>query len=117
VAKRFQDFEISIAANDLNENVLNGTLFQQIGDVPQLLALYETGSAAGLERNFVIGTDTKVPFGPVNANNRVPNSDQDFIIDGIEAYPGANCFLAVRNTTAGALTYRFRIWYEDAMEV
>lgn len=117
MGKKFVDIEVSVAANDLEENVLSGTLFQQIGAIPQLLAIFETGSAAGLERNFVVGSDTKVPFGPVNANNRVPIDPDDKVIDSVEAYPGDNLFLAVRNTTAGALTYRARIWYEDAMEM
>jgi hypothetical protein len=114
MGKRFQDVSVSVAANTRTDNVLDGTIFQTL-DRPTLITLQETGSAAGLERALIVGSDTKIPQGAVNANNRVPITPDDLAADGIEGYPGQGVFLSVVNTTAGALTYRARIWFEDAM--
>ena len=49
-------------------------------------------------------------------NNRVPIVPDDLIIEGIEVYEGQQIFLPVQNTTAGALTYRYRLEIEAAEE-
>ncbi len=117
MGKRMETVEISIAANTRNRNVLDGTRFQRVGDTPQLITIFDTGSAAGLNREFGVNSDTAVALGAVNANNRIPLDPDDKVADGIEAAAGANLFLPVENTTAGALTYRARLIFEDAMYV
>lgn len=116
MAKKFVDISVSVAANARVANVLDGTLFQVIGMLSQLISLFETGSAVGLERALVIGERTTIPQGSVNANNRVPIVPDDLASDGLEGFPGDGVFLTVVNTTAGALTYRARVIYEDAMD-
>ncbi len=117
MGRKFVDISVSVAANSRVANVLDGTLFQVIGDTPQLISLYETGSAAGLERALVVGQQTTIPQGAVNANNRVPIVPDDLASEDLEALPGNGVFLSVINTTAGALTYRARVIYVDAMEM
>lgn len=117
MGKRMETVEISIAANARNRNVLDGTRFQKVGGMPQLITIYDTGSAAGLNREFGVDSDTAIALGAVNANNRIPFDPEDKVADGIEAYPGSNLFLPVENTTAGALTYRARLVFEDAVEM
>jgi hypothetical protein len=117
MGKRMETVEVAIAANTRNRNVLEGTRFQKVGATPVLITLFDTGSAAGLNREFGVDAATAVALGPVNANNRIPLDPDDKVAEQIEAYPGSNLFMPVENTTAGALTFRARLIFEDAMEM
>lgn len=104
-----------VAANDLNKNVVRDEQFMT-APFSGYLKLSDTGSAAGLQRTLNVGGTAVVSDGTVNTNNRMPLDPDDTIIDGVEVFSGQQIFLAVRNTTGGALTYRGRIILEQAQE-
>lgn len=110
------DIEVAIAANSTNNNVLQGEQYQTI-PFDAVLKLLETGSAAGLRRTLNVAGRSIISRGFVNSQNRTPIEPDDVVIGDVEAYQGQQVFLQVENTTAGALTYRARIWVEQAVAV
>ena len=105
--------EVAIAAGATNENVFTGQQYQTI-PFNALLALFDTGSAAGLRRTMTVSGRTVLDRGIVSAQNRVPIPDQDVVVSDVEAYQGQQVFVTVQNPTAGSLTYRGTLWIEQA---
>ena len=110
-------FDVSIGASATDQNVLQTeglrirTIPQEFGVVK--IALFETGSAAGLESSFFIGNNNPVENSVVNAQNRVPVVPDDLVAADMLARGGEQLQLTVVNTTAGALTYNGRIIIEE----
>lgn len=113
--KQVMTVSTSIAAG-ARVNVLAGQRFERM-PYDGFVSLLETGSAAGLESELNIGGQSISPPMPVNAQNRVPVTPDDLTLDGAEGYQGQLVELAVRNTTAGALTYNARVVLEEAEAV
>lgn len=113
---RSMDVQVSIAANSTNENVLSSQLFRT-APVTGLLRLLETGSAAGLRRSLIVGGQTIVQRGYVNAQNRIPVDPDDQAVKGVAVMEGQEIFLMVENTTAGALTYTARLEIDDDVDI
>lgn len=107
------EVEVSVPANTTNKNVVSD---QQYFTVPFncLVRLNDTGSAAGLKRGLTISGTNILDGGVVNTQNRMPVDPDDTILSDVEAFQGQQIFLPVQNTTAGALTYRAKIWLESA---
>lgn len=107
------EVEVSVAANSTNDNVV---ATQQYFTVPFncLIRLLDTGSAAGLRRGLTISGTSVLDRGVVNTQNRMPVDPDDTIVSEVEAYQGQQIFIPVQNTTAGALTYRAKVWLESA---
>jgi len=101
---------ISVAANSVSANVLNGQLyeFQRAGAPVQLLA---TGSATGLRLSLVAAIPV-VNDQAMGLLNRFPVVPDDRIWQGRVR---ADCRLVLnfRNTTAGAIT---AFWRVDTMD-
>ena len=93
----------SIAANGTNTNVLNGSTFEFMKNHAQV-SFAVLGSAAGLVSTVRSGSDTLMEESPVSPQNRFGIYPDDFdLVDVAEA--GDRLIVAMRNTTAGALTY------------
>jgi len=101
---------ISVAANSVSANVLNGQLyeFQRAGSPVQLLA---TGSATGLRLSLVAAVPV-VNDQAMGLLNRFPVVPDDRIWQG-RVRADCRLVLTFRNTTAGALT---AFWRVDTMD-
>lgn len=105
--------EVSIPASTTNDNVLANL---QYFTVPFncLVKLLDTGSATGLRRSFTVTGQNIIDRGFVSTQNRMPLDPDDTVISEVEAFQGQQLFMPVQNTTAGALTFRFKVWLESA---
>jgi hypothetical protein len=110
MATRVLQDSISIPANS-NTNVLAGKRFENLLN-DSLLNVYQTGSAAGLRATLFAGNDSLMEEGAVSSANRIPQKD-DLVLEGAPAYAGSKLQLTVANTTGGALTYFYRIEFDD----
>ena len=110
---KVMEIEVSVAANDTEENVLQGQRFERM-PFDGFVSLLSSGSAAGLRHELNVGGESASPRMPVNAQNRSPVAPDDLIIADVEALQGELLQLTVANTTAGALTYRARVLIEMA---
>lgn len=93
---------VSIAANAVNDNLLNGSQFEYL-PYNAKLAFGFCGSAAGLQVDVYSGQDIVCEAMAVNTQNRFPINPDDFILSDIGA-AGDRLKVRARNTTAGALT-------------
>lgn len=97
--------QISIAANAVNDNVIQGSQFEFLPyDAALRFAL--NGSATGLVADVYSGQDVLAEQMGVNTLNRVPINPDDFLLSDVAA-GGERIKLRVRNTTGGALTLFF----------
>lgn len=108
---------ISIGANATDQNVLN-TQGKRIRTAPEgnrvwKLTLFCTGSAAGLYASLYTGSENPIENSAINAQNRVPVVPDDVLATDIFVRSGEQIQLSVQNTTAGALTFNYRIELED----
>lgn len=110
---KVMEVEVSVAANDTNENVLDGQRFERM-PFDGFVSLLASGSAAGLRHELNVGGRSASPRMPVNTQNRSPVAPDDLIVSDIEVNMGELIQLTVANTTAGALTYRARVLLEEA---
>lgn len=108
------DAEVVVPANGRVDNAFNAQQFQTI-PFNALLRLMDTGSATGLRRSLNVSGTQVLDRGLVSSQNRVPVDPDDNVVTGVEAMQGQQVFAPVENTTAGALTYRARLWIEEAV--
>lgn len=101
----FMQDSVSVAANSVSVNQLNGQLYE-FAQVGQLITLSATGSATGLRTTFICGVPL-VNDQAISLQNRFPILPDDIIFS--EAVPGGRMVLTFRNTTAGALTAFWRV--------
>jgi hypothetical protein len=96
---------VSVAANSISANVLSGLLYEFVDD-GTLVTVSCTGSATGLRATFIAG----VPIADdvaINLQNRFPLVPDDILLSS--EVPGGRLILRARNTTAGALTFFWRV--------
>lgn len=103
----------SVAANATNANVVTGNTFER-APFDAILSIYESGSATGLESQLNVQGDVINDPQPVNTQNRIPVVPDDLTLGGIPVAAGALIKVRVQNTTAGALTHRLKLMYEEA---
>lgn len=96
---------VSVAANSVSANVLSGQLYEFV-EAGTLVTVSVTGSATGLRANFVCGVPL-IDDQAINLQNRFPLIPDDIIHSGM--VPGGRMVLRARNTTAGALTFFWRV--------
>lgn len=96
---------VSVVANSVSANVLSGQLYEF---VPQgaNVTISVTGSATGLRTTFICGIPL-INDQAINLQNRFPLVPDDIIHSG--PVPGGRMVLTARNTTAGALTFFWRV--------
>lgn len=93
---------VSVAANSVNDNVLQGSQFEYL-PYNARLSFGLCGSAAGLLADVYSGQDIVAESMALNTQNRFPVVPDDFILGDIGA-AGDRLKLRLRNTTGGALT-------------
>lgn len=96
---------VSVAANSVSANVLSGQLYEFVPDGADV-TLSVTGSATGLRTTFICGVPL-INDQAINLQNRFPLVPDDVLHSGM--VPGGRMVLTARNTTAGALTFFWRI--------
>lgn len=96
---------LSVPANSVSINVLNGQLYEFVPPGAQV-TLSLAGSAAGLNTTFICGVPL-INDQSVNSANRFPIIPDDVMHAG--QVPGGRMVLTFRNTTAGALTIFWRV--------
>ena len=96
---------VSVAANSVSANVLAGQLYEFVP--PGInVTVSCTGSATGLRTTFICGVPL-INDQAINLQNRFPLIPDDIIQNG--DVPGGRMVLTARNTTAGALTFFWRV--------
>ena len=98
---------VSIAANGVNDNVLQGSQFEFL-PYNAALRFALNGSAVGLVADVYSGQDVLSEQMAVNSLNRVPINPDDFLLSDV-AGAGERIKVRVRNTTGGALTLFFAV--------
>src|SRR5262245_37141177 len=96
---------VSVGANSVSANVLSGQLYEFV-EAATVVALSVTGSATGLRTTFICGVPL-INDQAINLQNRFPLIPDDTLLK--DAVPGGRMVLTARNTTAGALTFFWRI--------
>lgn len=95
---------VSVAANSVSTNVLAGQLYEFVPETNVTISC--TGSATGLRTTFICGVPL-INDQAINLQNRFPLIPDDIIHNGY--VPGGRMILTARNTTAGALTFFWRV--------
>ena len=96
---------VSVAANSVSVNVLAGQLYEFVPPGTNVTVSC-TGSATGLRTTFICGVPL-INDQAINLQNRFPLIPDD-IINNSEV-PGGRMVLTARNTTAGPLTFFWRV--------
>ena len=96
---------VSVGANAVSTNVLSGQLYEFV-DQGTMVTLSVSGSATGLRCSFTVGIPLILDQA-LNLTNRFPLIPDDVLHSG--EVMGGRMVLTARNTTAGALTFFWRI--------
>ena len=96
---------VSVAANGVSSNVLSGQLYEFVNTGTKVI-LSCTGSATGL-RTTLIANIPVLNDQAINLQNRFPIMPDDIIYTGVVR--ACRLVLTARNTTAGALTFFWRV--------
>lgn len=96
---------VSVNANSVSTNVLSGQLYEFV-PAGVNITLSVTGSATGLRCTFICGVPL-INDQAINLQNRFPLVPDDVLHGG--PVPGGRMILTARNTTAGALTFFWRV--------
>lgn len=96
---------VSVAANGVSANVLSGQLYEFVPTGTKV-TLSCAGSATGL-RTTLIANIPVVNDQAINLQNRFPIIPDDVIYQG--TVRACRLVLTARNTTAGALTFFWRV--------
>jgi len=96
---------VSVAANSVSTNVVAGQLYEFVPSGTRV-TLSCTGSAVGL-RATLIANIPVMNDQAINLQNRFPIIPDDIVFQG--QVRGCRLVLTARNTTAGALTFFWRI--------
>jgi len=82
--------------------LLDGLIFERI-NVPSILKVFMTQSAAGILRQVFIDQDRIAPPSTISLNNRIPQDPFDMTINGIEVRENQLQQLQVSNNSGGSL--------------
>jgi len=93
---------VSVADATPALQLLDGLPFERV-NVPSILKVFMTQSAAGLLRQLFIDQDRIAPPSTISLNNRVPQDPFDMTINGVEVPPNQLQQLQVSNASGGAL--------------
>lgn len=96
---------ISVVANSVSVNVLNGQLYEFV-PAGINVTVSCTGSVTGLRTTFICGIPL-INDQAIGLQNRFPLVPDDIIHSG--QVPGGRMILTARNTTAGAITFFWRL--------
>lgn len=96
---------LTVTANSVSANVLAGQLYEFV-DAGTQVTVSTTGSATGLRTTFICGIPL-INDQAIGLQNRFPLVPDDIIHSG--PVPGGRMVLTARNTTAGSLTFFWRV--------
>lgn len=96
---------VVVAANTVSANVLSGQLYEFVPE-GTMVVLAVTGSATGLRTTFICGMPL-INDQAIGLQNRFPLIPDDVMMSN--QVPGGRMVLTARNTTAGNLTFFWRI--------
>lgn len=96
---------VSVGANAVSSNVLSGQLYEFVPNGTRV-ALSCTGSATGL-RVTLIANIPVINDQAINLQNRFPIIPDDIVYTG--TVRACRLVLTARNTTAGAITFFWRV--------
>lgn len=113
MAKKIMQKSKSIAASTTEENVLSGTRYERSPFELALMSVYATGSAAGLTCEINVGGESVSDPVTVNAQNRLPVEPDDLLVDQVTVKAGQLIQLRVVNTTAGALSFNYKVSIQE----
>jgi len=82
--------------------LLDGLIFERV-NVPSILKVFMTQSAAGILRQLFIDQDRIAPPSTISLNNRVPQDPFDMTINGVEVPANSLQQLQVSNNSGGSL--------------
>lgn len=104
----------SIAANsnsDVLENKINAIIDPSIRGAIVRFAC--TGSATGLEAEGWVGQRNPLERSGVSTQNRIPLDPDDIVAMNIAGRPNERIRFKAFNTTAGALTFFYRVTVDE----
>lgn len=104
----------AVAANATVQNVLSGQRYERSPFSAGVGNLYCCGSAAGLTAELNVGGTSITPPTNVNTQNRYPIVPDDILVGTWEVLEGRLVQVTVVNTTAGALSFFWRVDIEEA---
>lgn len=110
MANRVLQDSQSIPANS-TVNVLAGKRYENLGN-DSLITHFQAASAGGLRAELFCGNRAVLEQGAVSSANRIPQLE-DMIIQDFPGFNGEKLQLNVTNTTSGALTYFYRLDFDD----
>jgi len=93
---------VSIADGTSAQQLLDGLPFERV-NVPSILRVLMTQSAAGILRQLFIDQERIAPPSAISLNNRIPQDPFDSTISGVEVEANALQQLQVSNNSGGAL--------------
>lgn len=96
---------VSVAANAVSTNVIAGQLYEFVPTGTKV-TLSCTGSATGLRATLIANVPV-MNDQAINLQNRFPIIPDDIIYSGVVR--ACRLFLTARNTTAGAITFFWRV--------
>lgn len=91
----------SVAANTRTTNILAGLPFEFVVE-DSIIRVFCTGDAVGLNIDVLIGGESVVSDSEISAANRFPIRPDDMIVEH-GGNGGDRLFIALRNTTIGAI--------------
>jgi len=97
----------SVGANATVVNALSGKIHEFL-ERPSKIRMYGTAAAVGLNMTLIVGNQTFMQDQEVNAQNRMPITPDDWVVDA-GGKPGDRIVLSYRNTTAAAIVAFSRI--------
>lgn len=98
---------LSVAANARSANLIAGDLYEFL-PAASTVAIYLTGSAAGLQADVSLGGQTLAQAFVVAPTNRFPLREEDGVVVA-GGVPGERLFISALNTTGGALTINWLV--------
>lgn len=112
MAKITKQVSQSIAIDELNTDILDGTRFK-FSPVTGLLTLAVTGSADGAELELFVGPRNAVERSNIGGKGGVPALPDDILVDDVEVFAGETIQCLVSNSTAAAITVVARFILDD----
>jgi len=106
---------VSVAANARNDDVLSGKRNALVDGTSggAICAIYNTASATGLVAECFVGKRNAIERSACSTQNRFPLVPDDLVAGNVPGLPNERVTMPVENTTAGALTYFYRVEVEE----
>lgn len=98
---------VTIVNNTFGLDILNGLKYSRPPQ-PCILDVYMTASAAGLQREIFVDTESISPVTYIPPLNRIPQKPFDVVVGGIEAPQDKQIAIPITNVSGGPLSVFWR---------